>query len=80
MYVQKFVPIGDKRTVRTKEGLTASHKDFVLEYESMAAFQKNYHVSDKVLGSGAFGMVKKATKKSTGEIRAVKMIDKLQLD
>ena len=41
---------------------------------------KNYEVSDKVLGTGAFGMVKKATKRTSGEVRAVKMIDKLQLD
>ena len=34
----------------------------------------------KVLGSGAFGQVKKATRKANGEIRAVKMIDKLQLN
>lgn len=74
------MPIADKRTVRTKDDLTASHKDFVIEYESMAAFMTNYSVSNKVLGSGAFGMVKKATKRSTGEIRAVKMIDKLMLD
>ena len=46
----------------------------------MAAFLKNYEVSDKVLGTGAFGMVKKATKRTSGEVRAVKMIDKLQLD
>ena len=46
----------------------------------MAAFTKNYEVSDKVLGAGAFGMVKKATKRTSGEVRAVKMIDKLQLD
>ena len=57
-----------------------SQKDFVLEYESMATFQKNYELSEKVLGSGAFGMVKKATKRTSGEVRAVKMIDKLQLD
>mmetsp|Transcript_16007 Transcript_16007/g.20244 ORF Transcript_16007/g.20244 Transcript_16007/m.20244 type:complete len:105 (+) Transcript_16007:203-517(+) len=34
----------------------------------------------KVLGAGAFGQVRKATHKSSGEIRAVKMIDKLVLD
>ena len=33
-----------------------------------------------MLGSGAFGQVRKATKKANNELRAVKMIDKLQLD
>ena len=69
-----------KKPVRTLDDLQTSQKDFVLEYESMAAFLKNYEVSDKVLGTGAFGMVKKATKRTSGEVRAVKMIDKLQLD
>ena len=69
-----------KKPVRTLDDLQTSQKDFVLEYESMAAFTKNYEVSDKVLGAGAFGMVKKATKRTSGEVRAVKMIDKLQLD
>jgi len=35
---------------------------------------------NKILGAGAFGQVKKATKKANGEIRACKMIDKLQLN
>lgn len=33
-----------------------------------------------MLGAGAFGQVRKATHKVSGDIRAVKMIDKLQLD
>ena len=46
----------------------------------MQTFTQNYTLSKKLLGSGAFGQVKKATNKATGEVRAVKMIDKLQLD
>ena len=46
----------------------------------MQTFVQNYTMSNKILGSGAFGQVKKATNKSNGEVRAVKMIDKLQLD
>ena len=37
-------------------------------------------MSNKILGAGAFGQVKKCTNKANGEVRAVKMIDKLQLD
>lgn len=58
----------------------ASQKDFVVEYDNMQTFTQNYTLSKKLLGSGAFGQVKKATNKATGEVRAVKMIDKLQLD
>jgi len=46
----------------------------------MQSFAQNYTISNKILGSGAFGQVKKATNKANGEVRAVKMIDKLQLD
>ena len=79
-FAQKFVPFGGKKEVKDKNQLVASQKDFVVEYPSVAAFSQNYSMHHKVLGSGAFGQVRKATKKSNGEIRAVKMIDKLQLD
>ena len=52
----------------------------MVEYPSVSAFTQNYIIDSKVLGQGAFGSVKRAKNKTTGEMRAVKMIDKLQLD
>ena len=46
----------------------------------MKIFMDNYEMSSTELGKGAFGKVKKAIKRSNGEERAVKMIDKLSLD
>ena len=54
--------------------------DFVVEYQDMKIFMQKYDLHNKLLGTGAFGLVKKATLKSNGEQRAVKVIDKLQLD
>ena len=71
---------GSKQVIRTKNDVHASQKDFVVEYDNMQSFAQNYTMSNKILGSGAFGQVKKATNKANGEVRAVKMIDKLQLD
>lgn len=51
-----------------------------MEWPNVALFAQNYTMQNKVLGSGAFGQVRKVTQKSTGEDRAVKIIDKLQLD
>ena len=46
----------------------------------MNIFAQNYEMGTAVLGKGAFGQVKKATKISNGEPRAVKIIDKLRMD
>ena len=43
-------------------------------------FLNKYELDNNVIGKGAFGKVKKATLKSNGEQRAVKIIDKLQLN
>ena len=76
------MPFNDasKQVIRTKNDVHASQKDFVVEYDNMQSFAQNYTMSNKILGSGAFGQVKKATNKANGGVRAVKMIDKLQLD
>ena len=46
----------------------------------MTVFMDKYELHSNILGKGAFGKVKKATLKSNGEQRAVKMIDKLTMD
>ena len=56
------------------------HKDFVVQYQDMANFTEKYVLHNNILGKGAMGKVKRATVKSSGEQRAVKMIDKLNLD
>ena len=68
-----------KKTITSASQIAASQKDFVVEYPSVSAFSQNYSMSAKI-GAGAFGQVRKATKKATGEVRAVKIIDKLMLD
>ena len=62
--------------VNSMEDVVAKQKDFVVHSEDMAAFQKKYQLDSRVLGYGAFAMVKKATLEN-GEQRAIKIIDKL---
>ena len=73
----KFVAIGSEKVIRDVHDIVASNKDFVVEYQDISAFNQNYEMHSKVLGVGAFAQVKKATKIANGEIRAVKIIDKL---
>ena len=64
---QTFIPI-DKKTVYTnKSDVVAKHMDFVVEYQDMKIFMQKYDLHNKLLGTGAFGLVKKATLKSNGE-------------
>jgi hypothetical protein len=51
----KFVPGQDKKELRSASDIVTSHKDFVVEYQSMKVFSQNYSLSSTVLGSGAFG-------------------------
>ena len=46
----------------------------------MRLFMEKYEMHNDILGKGAFALVKKATLKANGELRAVKIIDKLTLD
>ena len=52
----------------------------MLEYEDVGLFAKNYKLDQAVLGEGAFGKVQKCQHRTTGEVRAVKIIDKLSLE
>ena len=54
--------------------------DFVVEYQDMQIFMEKYELNSNILGKGAFGQVQKATLRSNGELRAVKIMDKLALD
>lgn len=74
------MPLDKKTEYKSKDDVVARQKDFVVEYQDMKIFTDNYEMSTKELGKGAFGKVKKAVKRSNGEERAVKMIDKLSLD
>ena len=51
-----------------------------MNLKDMKIFLSKYELHNNLLGKGAFGKVKKATLKTNGELRAVKIIDKLQLD
>ena len=51
-----------------------------MDNQNITEFANNYNMHHKVLGAGAFGQVRKATHKASGDVRAVKMIDKLVLD
>lgn len=66
--------------MKNKNELVAKQSDFVIEYPSLSAFSQNYNLHSKILGQGAFGQVRKATNKASGDVRAVKMIDKLAMD
>ena len=60
--------------------IVTKHKDFVVQYQDMANFTEKYVLHNNILGKGAMGKVKRATVKSSGEQRAVKMIDKQNMD
>ena len=71
----------DKKVVYTnKNDVVARHMDFVVEYQDMQIFMEKYELNSNILGKGAFGQVQKATLRSNGELRAVKIMDKLALD
>lgn len=76
---KNFVPLDKKVVYTNKSDVVARHRDFVVEYKDMAIFQEKYELSD-ILGQGAFGTVQKATLRSNGELRAVKVLDKLALN
>ena len=75
----RFVPIGSTSFAASKEDLVVSSKDFVSEFKDEkagATFRSKYETLG-VLGEGAFGLVKKCKLITSGELRAVKFIDKL---
>ena len=76
---QKFVPMSPRLEVKTKDDIVTKHTDFV-ESQDISEFGKNYKLNQTVLGEGAFGKVQMAESKINGEIRAVKIIDKLRLN
>ena len=76
----RFVAMENKNVYTNKKDVVTTHKDFVVEYEDMKIFRNKYELNKTVIGKGAFGQVQKATLKTNGEQRAVKIIDKLQLD
>ena len=59
--------------------MVANPADFVEEHTDCRLFARDYEIIDQ-LGAGAYGNVHEAQKRSTGELRAVKMIDKLGLE
>ena len=62
------------------QDIVTKHKDFVVQYQDMANFTDKYILHNNILGKGAMGKVKRATVKSSGEQRAVKMIDKQNME
>ena len=58
------MPIAQDKVYKTSEDVIATTKDFVVEYQDMSIFSQNYTLHPAILGRGAFGSVKKATKKS----------------
>ena len=68
-----------KKEVGNDLNIRAAHKDFVVKHDDMKLFSQKYKMEQAALGSGAFGMVKKATLKANDEKRAVKIIDKLSM-
>lgn len=62
------------------QDIVTKHKDFVVQYQDMANFTDKYILHNNILGKGAMGKVKRATVKISGEQRAVKMIDKQNME
>ena len=54
--------------------------DIVVEYEDMSIFEEKLELDNNFLGNGTTGTVQKATLRSNGELRAVKIVDKLALN
>ena len=75
-----FHKIEEKAVYVNAKDVVAVNADFVVEYQDMRIFAEKYELHNNVLGKGAFGKVKKATLKANGQQRAVKIVDKLQLD
>jgi len=74
-----FVTMEKTKEIKRKEDIITKASDFVIEYKDVQMFSQNYKLDAHVLGEGAFGRVQKCQKKSTGEFRAVKIIDKLNM-
>lgn len=65
------------KVIKTKRQLSFSKSDFITE--NQGKFRDFYEMGD-VLGTGAFGEVRKCVQRATGIIRAVKFIQKNQMD
>ena len=63
-----------------RERLMKYIKSYVKKHDKIPNTTLDFYRFVKLLGKGAFGKVKKATLKANGELRAVKIIDKLTLD
>jgi len=62
--------------IKNIQDVKATNADFVIKHEDVSSFSKYYKLDQNVIGEGAFGRVQKCTRKSSGEERAVKIIDK----
>ena len=74
------MPLNKEVVYTSKSEVVVRHMDFVVEHQDLDVFKEKYEVDSQILGRGNFANVKKATLKSNGEVRAVKIIDKLELN
>lgn len=75
------VPHGVKRFLNTNDVITASCPSeatfrFVNKYESDNKFNQCYAFTDRILGNGASSVVRECRNRRTGELYAVKVINK----
>ena len=68
-----------KRQVENKDQLVATKADFVMDNLSVEDFKNNYDREKIKIGAGTFGHVWKSRHLKTGELRAIKMLDKLSM-